>query len=237
MPINPKSPAVQKAILGGMLLVALLYVNFFTQLLPFTYKANAAEVTTLETNYKELSKDLNKARQATHRLPYLEKEYLLLHQKWEQSRSLLPEEQDMAWCLRTISLLGSQAGVQFTLFKPLPTRPAQYYTEHPIEINVTGGYHEVGSFLSEVANLDRVINVTQLDLQTPKSRDEETPVEASFVAVTYVLGGTGVPPEEEPAISKEAADKAKAKKAGSKSAPGKKPVSAKKSGAHDKGGE
>ena len=233
MPINPKSPAVQKAILGGMLLAALLYVNFFTQLLPFTYKANAAEVTTLETSYKELSKDLNKARQATHRLPYLEKEYLLLHQKWEQSKSLLPEEQDMAWCLRTISLLGSQSGVQFTLFKPMPPRPAQYYTEHPIEIGIIGGYHEVGSFLSEVANLDRVVNVTELDLRAPKSREEESPVEASFVAVTYVLGGTGVAPEEESAVSKTAADKAKAKKAAS----GKKPAAAKKSGGRDKGGE
>jgi type IV pilus assembly protein PilO len=233
MPINPKSPAVQKAILGGLLLAALLYVNFFTRVLPFTYKANAAEVTTLESSYKELSKDLNKARQATHRLPYLEKEYLLLHQKWEQSKSLLPEDQDMAWCLRTISLLGSQAGVQFTLFKPLPPKPAQYYTEHPIEIGVSGGYHEVGTFLSEVANLDRVINVTELDLQTPKARDEDHPVEASFVAVTYVLGGTGVAPEEESAVSKAAADKAKAKRP----APGKKSAGARKGGSRDKGGE
>jgi type IV pilus assembly protein PilO len=209
MPINPRNPVVQKAILGGLLLSAILYLNFFTRALPFTYKANAAEVSELESTYRELSKDLNKARQATHRLPYLEKEYLLLHQKWEQSRSLLPEEQDMAWCLRTISLLGSQAGVQFTLFRPLPPKPAQYYTEHPIQITVQGGYHEVGAFLGEVANLDRVINVTELDLRVPKDRDTEKPAEAAFVATTYVLGGTGVPPEAESSVSKAASEKSK----------------------------
>ena len=234
MPINPRNPVVQKAILGGLFLLGVLYLNFFTRALPFTYKANAAEVSTLEGTYREVSKDLNKARQATHRLPYLEKEYLLLHQKWEQSRSLLPEEQDMAWCLRTISLLGSQAGVQFTLFKPLPPKPAQYYTEHPIEITVQGGYHEVGAFLSEVANLDRVVNVTELDLQVPKERDVEKPAEASFVATTYVLGGTGVPPEEASSVSKAAADRAKEKRAAKST---KKSGSSRRSGSRSTEGE
>ncbi|HTO94874.1 MAG TPA: type 4a pilus biogenesis protein PilO [Bacteroidota bacterium] len=198
MPLDPRDPRFQKAFLGGIALLALLYLNFFTTLVPFTYKASASELNGLGTKYTNLSKDLNKARQATHRLPYLEKEYLLLHHKWEQSQSLLPSEEDMAWCLRTISLLGAQCGVQFTLFKPMPPKPAQYYTEHPIEIAVVGGYHEIGAFLSEIANLDRIINVSELELKAPKGArtPDEEPVEASFVASTYVLGGTGKPPED-----------------------------------------
>ena len=223
MALNPKDPAFQKAVLGGILLAGLLYLFFFTTVAPFTYKACASEAGDLEVKYRDLSKDLNKARQATHRLPYLEKEYLLLHQKWEHSRSLLPEEQDMAWCLRTISLLGAQAGVQFTLFRPLPAKPAQYYTEHPIDITVRGGYHEVGAFLSEVANLDRVVNVTNLEVKVPKERDSEDVTEASFVAVAYVLGGTGVPPEQEQPAAKGAkgtkTTRSKTAPRGGKSAP------------------
>lgn len=213
MPIQTKNPAVKKAILVGILLAGVLYVNFFTRVVPFTYKACAAEVAGLEETYRQTSKDLNKARQATHRLPYLEKEYLLLHQKWDQSRTLLPEVEDMAWCLRTISLLGTQTGVQFTLFKPLPPKPAQYYTEHPIEITVQGGYHAIGAFLSEVANLDRVISVQDLEIRTPKQPVGDAPAEASFVAVPYTLGGTGVAPEAEVANeTKGAAGKGKPKR-------------------------
>jgi type IV pilus assembly protein PilO len=205
MALNPKDPGFQKALLGGLFLAALVYVFVFTEWLPVTYKANASELGNLEEKYRDISKNLNKARQATHRLPYLEKEYLLLHRKWEQSQALLPESQDQAWCLRTISLLGAQSGVEFTLFKPGAERPQQYYTEHPIEVGVTGGYHQVGAFLGEVANLDRIINVDDLEVTTSKDRDPDRPAAASFVARTYTLGGTGKPPEAEKATKGKAA--------------------------------
>jgi type IV pilus assembly protein PilO len=197
MAVNPKDPGFQKALLGGLFLAALVYVFVFTEWLPITYKANASELGSLEEKYRDISKSLNKARQATHRLPYLEKEYLLLHRKWEQSQALLPENQDQAWCLRTISLLGAQTGVDFTLFKPSAPRPQQYYTEYPIEIGVTGGYHQVGAFLGEMANLDRIINIDGLEITTSKEKDPDHPAAASFVARTYTLGGTGKPPEAE----------------------------------------
>ncbi len=196
MAINPKDPGFQKAVLGGLFLAALVYVFVFTEWLPITYKANASELNGLEEKYRDISKNLNKARQATHRLPYLEKEYLLLHRKWEQSQALLPEAQDQAWCLRTISLLGAQTGVEFTLFKPGASVTQQYYTEYPIEVGVTGGYHQVGAFLGEVANLDRIINVDDLAITAAKDRNPDRPAAASFVARTYVLGGTGKPPED-----------------------------------------
>ncbi len=208
MAVNPRDPGFQKALLGGIFLAAFVYFFVFTEWLPFTYKANAAELGTLEEKYRDISKNLNKARQATHRLPYLEKEYLLLHRKWEQSQALLPEEQDQAWCLRTISLLGAQTGVEFTLFKPDVPRPQQYYTEHPLEIAVTGGYHQIGSFLGEVANLDRVINIDDLEIATAKDRNPERPAAASFVARTYTLGGTGVPPAAEKTSGVKAGEKA-----------------------------
>jgi type IV pilus assembly protein PilO len=102
----------------------------------------------------------------------------------------------MAWLLRTITLLGTQAGVEFTLFRPLPPRPVQYHTENPIEITVVGGYHQIGAFLGEIANLDRIISVSELEIKTSKEKDPDQPAEASFVATTYTLGGTGVSPEE-----------------------------------------
>jgi type IV pilus assembly protein PilO len=213
MALNPKDPGFQKAMLGGLFLAAFVYAFVFTEWLPITYKANASELNSLEEKYRDISKNLNKARQATHRLPYLEKEYLLLHRKWEQSQALLPESQDQAWCLRTISLLGAQTGVEFTLFRPGTALPQQYYTEYPIEIGVTGGYHQVGAFLGEVANLDRIINVGDLEITTAKDRNPDRPAAASFVARTYTLGGTGKPPEDEKAAKGKAASDGKGDKA------------------------
>lgn len=191
MALDLKDPRTAKGMLAAMGLALLLGLYFFTDLVPFTYKAHASEVADLERHYVELSRDLNKARQTANRLPYLEREYALLERKWNHSRHLIPEESDMAWLLRTISLLGSHAGLEFTLFKPLPPRPAEFYTEIPVEVNVSGGYHQVGSFLGEIANLDRIVNITQLELIRPPRASIEQPAEARFVAVTYTLGGSG----------------------------------------------
>jgi type IV pilus assembly protein PilO len=195
MALDTRDPRVQKSILAGLLVGGILYAFFFTTWLPFTYRAGAARIQALEQEYLRMSMDLNKARQAAENLPFLEREYQLLHRKWEQSRVVLPDEQDMTWCLRTISLLGAQSGVAFTLFRPLPARPQQFHTENPIEIKVIGGYHQIGSFLAEVANLDRIINVSGLEVSARKDATEEIPAEASLIATSYTLGGTGVPPE------------------------------------------
>lgn len=191
MALDMKDPRTAKGILAALGLAFLLGAYFFTDVVPFTYKAHASEVGDLERRYVELSRDLNKARQTANRLPYLEREYALLERKWDHSRHLIPEESDMSWLLRTISLLGSHAGVEFTLFKPLSPRPAEFHTEIPVEVHVLGGYHQVGSFLGEIANLDRIVNVTQLELIRPPRATSEQPAEARFVAVTYTLGGSG----------------------------------------------
>lgn len=210
MPLNAKDPRFQKLLLGLLGLAGLLYCFFFTTWVPFTYKANASQLSALSAQYMSMTKDLNKARQSAHQLSYLEREYELLHRKWEQGQALLPQMVDMAWVLRTLTLMGNQSGVEFTLFRPLPPKPAQYHTENPIEIKAVGGYHQIGAFLAEVANLSRIVNVTNLEITTNKDRIEDQPAAVSFVAVTYTLGGTGVPPGQTGAAGKDKSARAQA---------------------------
>ncbi len=216
MAVDIRDPKYQKILLASIGGIALLYGYFFTDLAPFTYKANATELSTLEDRYRDLSKDLTKARQAAHQLPYLEKEFNLLHRKWEQGQSMLPERVEMTVLLRTLTLLGTQSGVEFVKFKPLTPTPGSNYTENPIEISVVGGYHQVGGFLGEIANLDRVINVRDLDVSENKDRDAamlgEKPAQASFVAVAYTVGQAPPPPPPEDKKSAVASKSAKGAK-------------------------
>ncbi|MCC7141709.1 MAG: type 4a pilus biogenesis protein PilO [Candidatus Eisenbacteria bacterium] len=223
MAIDFREPKIQKIFLGAVAGAAVLYAYFFTEFVPFTYKANATELKTLEEKYRDLSKDLTKARQAAHQLPYLEQEFGLLHRKWEQGQSMLPEKVEMTVLLRTLTLIGTQAGIEFVKFKPMPAAYSTNYTENPIEIEVVGGYHQVGSFLSEIANLDRIINVRDLEVGVNKDKDHELdkPSHAAFVAVAYTVGQA--PPPPSPETGKVGKGKAKgAKKDEAKGAEGKK---------------
>ncbi len=192
MTISLREPKTQKILLFTVLGLGILYLYFLTDVVGFTYEARASEVDELSARYQKLSSDLTKARQTLQSRAYLEKEFDLLHQKWERAQSLLPSEQEMASLLRAITLLGDRSGVEFILFRPGAAVPAQYHTEHPIEVKVEGGYHEIGTFLSELANMERIVIVSNLTLETPRKEESHKPARASFTATTYTLGGTGV---------------------------------------------
>lgn len=235
MALDLRDTRTQKAFLISAVGGAFLWAWFFTDYVPFTYKANAGQIQTLEEKYRGLSKDLTKARAAVHQLPFLEKEYELLHDKWQVGRAMLPEKVEMTMLLRTLTIVGNQAGVQFVKFKPAVARAAQNYTENPIEVEVTGGYHEIGAFMSELANLDRVINVRDLAVDTNKDQTDPlgAPAHASFVAVAYTLGNTAPPP---PPPDAKSAGKAKHGKKPSEDA-NKKPKKAKSSSKSSEGGD
>ncbi len=196
MGIQLQDKRTQKIILVSFLLAALVYVYFLTTLVPFTYKASAAEIKDLSAKYKGMASDITKARQTLNSLPFIEKECTLLHDKWQKAQALLPNEEQNAALLRSVALLGDQSGVEFVLFKPLPPQPAQYYTEHPIEVKVEGGFNEIGTFLGELANMERIVTISDLEIESVNNDKSEKPASASFIAKTYTLGGTGEPPPE-----------------------------------------
>jgi type IV pilus assembly protein PilO len=70
--------------------------------------------------------------------------------------------------LSDINQAGLGRGLQFELFKPGQVAVKDYYAELPIEIRVTGSYHDVGAFTSDIANLPRIVTLNQLNLVTSK---------------------------------------------------------------------
>jgi type IV pilus assembly protein PilO len=182
-----KNPKTQKMIIGGILLAAVVYFYFFAPFIPFGFRAQAAKHSELKQQYDKLTSDLAKARQMVNDLPKLRQEYDELHSAWLMAKELLPEEKEVASLLSKVTIAGQQAGVKFTLFKPGPPVDGQYYTTYPVEVSVVGGYHEAASFLSEIANLSRIVNVSKLKLVTFEKGEVEETVQATFIGSAYTL--------------------------------------------------
>lgn len=189
-----QNPRTQKYIIVGILSVMVIYVYFFSTFVPFGHRALAEDRQQLEGEFQKLSADLSKARQTLNNREEVEHQYEILGRRWEVASKLLPEQREVADLLRQISLVGRQAGVAFQLFRPMPTVPGEVYVEAPVEVRVSGGYHQVGTFLSEIANLDRIVNVSGVRLDA--ADDDDKPLEtvtASFTATAYTLNDA-VPP-------------------------------------------
>ena len=104
---------------------------------------------------------------------------------------LLPDRTEIEGLLVDISQSGLAAGLEFELFKPAAEQPAEFYAVQPINITVTGTYHEFGEFISAVAALPRI--VTQHDLNitplggkgAPTGENKTTPLRMKMIAKTY----------------------------------------------------
>ena len=116
----------------------------------------------------------------------------------------LPSKAEMDALLSDINQAGLGRGLQFELFKPGQVVVKDYYAELPIDLKVTGGYHDLGSFASDIANLPRIVTLNNMSLAT--GRDGVLTLEAVAKTFRYLDS------DEVAAQRKAAADKAKGAK-------------------------
>ncbi len=79
-----------------------------------------------------------------------------------QLEKQLPSKAEMDALLSDINQAGLGRNLQFDLFRPGNVVVREYYAELPIAVKVTGRYHDVGSFASDIANLSRIVTLNNL---------------------------------------------------------------------------
>ncbi len=86
-----------------------------------------------------------------------------------QLEKQLPSKAEMDALLSDINQAGLGRGLQFELFKPGAVVVKSYYAELPIEVKVSGKYHDIGSFAADVASLSRIVTLNNIFLVPEKS--------------------------------------------------------------------
>ena len=81
----------------------------------------------------------------------------------------LPNKSEMDALLTDINQAGLGRGLQFELFKPAPQeRIADFYAELPISVRISGNYHDMGAFASDIAQLPRIVTLQDLAIANDK---------------------------------------------------------------------
>jgi type IV pilus assembly protein PilO len=114
----------------------------------------------------------------------------------------LPNKSEMDALLTDINQAGLGRGLQFELFRPAAQeRIADFYAELPISVRVTGTYHDMGAFASDVAQLPRIVTLNDISIVNDKGT---LTMEATAKTFRYL-------DEEEVAKQRRAAKEAKEK--------------------------
>jgi len=81
----------------------------------------------------------------------------------------LPNRAEIDALLTDINQAGLGRGLQFELFKPAAQeKMADFYAELPINIKITGNYHDMGAFASDVAQLPRIVTLNDVGIANDK---------------------------------------------------------------------
>ncbi len=96
----------------------------------------------------------------------------------------LPGRAEMDALLSEINQAGLARGLQFELFKPGKEQVFDYYAELPIDIKLSGSFHALAGFASDVANLSRIVKLDRIALT--QSRDGPLAFEGVARAFRYL---------------------------------------------------
>jgi len=81
----------------------------------------------------------------------------------------LPSKSEMDALLTDINQAGLGRGLQFELFKPAASETfSEFYAELPIQLKITGGYHDFGAFATDISKLSRIVTLNDIGLTTTK---------------------------------------------------------------------
>lgn len=149
-------------------------------------KTMQAEIDTMQGDLAEKQRDISDGQAIEARLPEFESEIKSLKQKLGDVQQILPTGRETGDLLRWIKNLGDQSNLDLKSFSPGGLRPVEFYKEFPIEMNVTGTYHDLGLFLDRVSKYQRIINVDNLRITKLSQRDRGKTIRASFTATTFV---------------------------------------------------
>ena len=148
----------------------------------------------LSVAQKELSKlenELNNSKAIARDLQKYKEQVAKLNEELKNALTQLPNEKEIPEILKTISSLGKESNLEFTLFRPKPEQPQQFFANVPIDLAVLGSYHNMGIFFDKVSKLPRIINVVDFNMTKAKDiKDTKGKTETEILLKTSCIIST-----------------------------------------------
>ncbi|KOX98672.1 type 4a pilus biogenesis protein PilO [Pseudomonas nunensis] len=179
-------PPAIKALAGILLMVLVLGLgyNFYISDMQNELDLKRAEESTLKDQFASKAGMAANLELYTQQMKEMENSFgVLLRQ--------LPSDTEVPGLLEDITRTGLGSGLEFEEIKLLPEVTQQFYIELPIQITVTGAYHDLATFVSGVAGLPRIVTLHDFDL-APANPDGGTKLRMSILAKTYRYNDKGL---------------------------------------------
>jgi type IV pilus assembly protein PilO len=179
-----KLPTLKKVVILIVILCVIAGLYLYVFFIP-----GQDELRGLKGELNKLFKELNESKVITKDLKKFREQIEKLNVELTNALTQLPNEKEIPEILRNITNIGKESHLEFTLFKPKPEDPQQFYAKVPIELVILGSYHNTGIFFDKMSKLPRIINVVDFNMTRAKEvkgkGENEILVRTSCLVNTY----------------------------------------------------
>lgn len=183
-------PSWAKAMMIGIVCVVVVLLFYF-----FDFKPMGLRVTQARLETQDLRDTYEiKYHQAVN-LPEYKAQIVEIEKLIVNMLGQLPKTLDVPNLIEDISKKGIAAGLHFKSIRPQPEIERDFYTELPIEIIVTGNYNQIADFVSNLANLQRIVtlddfkisreNQDMAQLRQERQDQKQSGLTMELIAKTY----------------------------------------------------
>jgi len=150
--------------------------------LVFYWDGQNEEINQKQQEEVKLKQEYKEKLQQAINLDALKDQRVLVQQYVAAMEKQLPSKAEMDALLSDINQAGAGRGLQFDSFKPGVVSVKDYYAELPIDIKLTGNYHDLGEFVADIAKLPRIVTLNNLSISS-NAKDSNLTLEV--VAKTF----------------------------------------------------
>lgn len=147
-----------------LLLAALVFASYW-----FDWQDQLTQIEGAKAKEEQLRTTfISKKKQAID-LPAYRKQLVDIESQFGALLKQLPGKPEMDALLTDINQAGLGRGLQFELFRPEAQETIkEFYAELPIAVRVTGNYHDLGAFASDIGRLSRIVTLNDISLVAAK---------------------------------------------------------------------
>lgn len=147
----------------------------------FIIKDEIADLDRIQVEEQNLRKTFSSKKALAINLPAYKRQMEEMNQTFGSLLRQLPNSTEVPDLLIDITQAGLGRGLDFVLFKPGNEVKKGFYAELPISLQVSGTYHELAQFISDVSALPRIVTIGNITVK----RDKGGRLSMAAVAKTY----------------------------------------------------
>ena len=181
---------------GYVTIAVIIFGMFFL----FYYRPKNNELENIRSERITTENEVEKLKQKKKELQEIEKELIAMNIKLNQLETIIPQKEEIDIILRRIQELAYDSRINIIEFIPKPLIDKEYFSEKPINMKISGSYHNLAAFFNQLANFARLFNIENFKITALRDQSDLSTITATSTAKTYIFKEP--PPLEEKQQSK-----------------------------------